>query len=626
MMSWRVFVWRMFLGCVPLCSSVAVAAGAKGEAILAAHVGDVQARVHVGMVHDGRTELRRLADASAVGEGAKLLTGEEGRGCMVLSPGALMCVGPETELEFEQLRFAADGLPRTEADLVRRIHLDLKRGRILLHASEPTPTLDIQVKIGDSVVESHGGTCVIAQIGRGEWGVIGEDEDQWIALSSGERVRVGAGVGYRVSQRDGAPTIAAEDPSVLTMPERQFDVCKAFFGDLLAFLNTARGFDRVGLANYLTSSQDITYVGPSDGFTDVSPSLRTPGRAARGVRLPAGGAGEAGQRWGQERIQIWYEAIGAIKGVNYLPRYAVNSTEMWMDGSFDTEVIDEELGWAQDAGYTSVRVQLQYVVWKADPAGFMDRLKSFMETADANGLQVVPVFMDDMNIAGSAPQVGPQPEPIEGVHNSRWTPSPGAALAQDRSEWPQLERYVRDVVKAYNDDERVLFWDLFNRPGDGGGAEATLPLLGQMFNWVREEGPDQPVAVAMWQEASDAMNRWVLDRSDLVTFQSFEDARQVEATLERLSVHQRPVVCTDWLMRQAGSTFEEVLPLYSANRVGWFSRGLVNGKSQQWIQSVPHASAEKRGVWQHDVFRSNGEAYDDREVEWIRGFRFKEEN
>ncbi len=69
-----------------------------GEAALAAHVGKVEARLSTELYHSGGSELRLLDNGQSVGEGAHLRTDGKGRACMVLSPGAIMCVAPETQL------------------------------------------------------------------------------------------------------------------------------------------------------------------------------------------------------------------------------------------------------------------------------------------------------------------------------------------------------------------------------------------------------------------------------------------------------------------------------------------------------------------------------------------------
>jgi hypothetical protein len=51
-------------------------------------------------------------------------------------------------------------------------------------------------------------------------------------------------------------------------------------------------------------------------------------------------------RWPEEKAWAWYADVGPIVGCNYLPRTAVNMTEMWQRETFDPQTIDEELGWA----------------------------------------------------------------------------------------------------------------------------------------------------------------------------------------------------------------------------------------------------------------------------------------
>ena len=64
-------------------------------------------------------------------------------------------------------------------------------------------------------------------------------------------------------------------------------------------------------------------------------------------------------RWSEEKAWQWYADVGPIVGCNYLPRTAVNMTEMWQKETFDPQTIDEELAWAEKAGYNSLRVFVQ---------------------------------------------------------------------------------------------------------------------------------------------------------------------------------------------------------------------------------------------------------------------------
>ena len=601
----------------------AAAAENAGEAIVAAMTGTAQVRVFTAPVHEGRSELRDLFEGAAMGENVRVTTGKDGRLCLVCSPGAILCVAPNSELAIDELRHTADGLPESEDDLVRRIHVRLLRGGLRVHAGAPTPSLDIRVETADGAIAAQGGTFAVAQDERQGWHVASEAYELSVAPRAGERVELKSGEAIRFVV-EGPRVEAQAESDAANAAWFQFELCNAFFADLEPFLHRDRSFDREGLGEYLGLASDFVALDDGALVTDASPTIRPSVAATRPARRPRAQAGEPGGRWDEPRIWAWYEKLGPVKGVNYVPRTAVNSVEMWMADTFDPDTIDQELGWARDVGYTAIRVQLQYAVWQADPDGFLRRVERLFELAAKHDLRVVPVLFDDLNLAGQGPQVGPQPEPVAGEYNARWVPSPAPEAVKDRAAWPELEKYLRDVVGAFKRDERVLYWDLYNTAGNGGLWEQSLPLLDQVFNWARDVDPAQPLAVPAWKEFGSAMAARKLERSDLVTFHSFEGGEGIEARIELLQRYRRPIICSDWLMRQTGSDFAQVLPVFAARQVGWFNCGLVAGKTQQQVQQKAFRSATHPDLWQQNVLKDDGTPYDEREVELIQAFRFVE--
>ena len=199
-------------------------------------------------------------------------------------------------------------------------------------------------------------------------------------------------------------------------------------------------------------------------------------------------------QWSAERANEWFASMPLPFGCNFLPSTAVNSTEMWQAETFDPVNIERELLLAVGLGYNTVRVFLQFMVWEADPDGHNERLETFLRLADAAGITMMPILFDDCRFDDRDPYPGPQDEPKPGVHNSRWTPSPGYATADDPARWPQLKAYVSDVVGAFRNDRRVLVWDLYNEPG-GDRPKESLPLVEAAFRWARAAGPRQPLTV-----------------------------------------------------------------------------------------------------------------------------------
>ena len=609
-------------GC--LLSLPAQAAKPTGEAVVAAMTGQVQARVYTAPIHEGRTELKDLFEGASIGENVRVTTGKDGRLCLVCSPGAILCVSPNTEFIIRQLRHTADGLPKSEADLIRRIHVQLVAGRIRVQAGMPIPTLDVRIKTPVGTIAAQGGSFVVAQGDQDRWNVMSEAYELAVTPRNGTRAKLKAGEAAWMAadgeDRSQFQPESAEENAALY----QFELCNAFFADLEPFIHHERPFDREGLGEYLGTTAPFVDLDSGALVTDASPTIRPSVSSLKTSALPRPGEGAPGGRWDEIRIWKWFDDVGTVKGVNYIPRTAVNSVEMWMADTFDPDTIDEELGWARGIGYTSIRVQLQFAVWQADPDGFLGRVDKLLEIAAKHGLRVVPVLFDDLNLAGEPPQVGKQPEPVPGEHNARWVPSPGADAVKDRSQWPALEKYVEDVMGQFKRDPRVLYWDLYNTAGNDGLGEDTLPLLDQTFNWARSVEASQPLAVPAWRKFGSAMSARKFERSDLITFQSFDSAESIEARLQLLRHYQRPIICSDWLMRQVGNDFEKILPLFSVYRVGWFNQGLVSGKTHRPIQEARYRAEKDPDIWQQDVLNEDGTPYDRKEVELIQGFRFLE--
>ena len=98
-------------------------------------------------------------------------------------------------------------------------------------------------------------------------------------------------------------------------------------------------------------------------------------------------------------------------------------------------------------------------------------------------------------------------EPVAGVHNSGWVPSPGLKLVTDRTAWPDLRRYVTDVVGSFRNDQRVSVWDLYNEPGNSNLGNKSLPLVEAVFAWARAGQPRQPLTIGAWADLNNAFVR-----------------------------------------------------------------------------------------------------------------------
>jgi len=342
----------------------------------------------------------------------------------------------------------------------------------------------------------------------------------------------------------------------------------------------------------------------------------------------------AHERWSVERVSEWYAREPWMVGFNYLPRTAVNWTELWQADTFDLPTIEQELGWAQDVGFNALRTNLQFLVWEDDATGLRDRIDRFLGVASRHGIRVMLCLFDDCGFSGREPHLGPQPEPLPGVHNSRAVASPGRAVVRDRARWPDLERYVLDVVGHFRADRRIVAWDLYNEPGNDmtlvpeperDPAVASDPLwphsmelARSCFAWARAAAPEQPLTSGVWSLVWQERETELVALSDFVSFHSYLPLEHVEQMVEVLRREGRPIVCTEWLARGLGSRVATHLPWFAERRIGCFHWGLVNGRTQThrpWPGFEPFYAD---GAWHHDVLRPDGSPYDAEEIALFR--------
>jgi len=336
-------------------------------------------------------------------------------------------------------------------------------------------------------------------------------------------------------------------------------------------------------------------------------------------------------RWTVERAEEWYAREPWMVGFNYLPRTAVNWTELWQEESFDLATIEQELAWARDVGFNALRTNLQFLVWADEAAGFRARLDRFLGVASRCGIRAVLCPFDDCAFSGREPYLGPQDDPVPGVHNGGAAASPGRAVVRDRARWLELERYVRDVVGHFRDDARVLAWDLYNEPGndfvftrrvasdpDDPLWPHSMALARASFGWARAARPTQPLTSAVWSLEWRTRETPLVELSDFVSFHSYLPLEHVAALVDELRTAQRPVVCTEWLARGLGSNVATHLPWFAEQRVGCFHWGLVNGRTQTHLPWPGFEALYADGRWHHDVLRADGTPYDAAEIAAFR--------
>jgi hypothetical protein len=339
-------------------------------------------------------------------------------------------------------------------------------------------------------------------------------------------------------------------------------------------------------------------------------------------------------RWTEARANAWYAKQPWLVGANYIPSNAINELEMFQAETFDPAINDRELGLAESIGMNTARVFLQDQLWQQDPAGFTRRLDTFLSIAAKHHIRPLFVLFD--SCWETNPHLGPQHPPIPGVHNSGWVQSPGKQRLLDLAAEPQLKAYVVGVVSAFANDPRVLGWDVWNEPdGQGGDIDRDFPakvarvnqLLPQVFAWARSANPTQPLTSGVWDgnwtdpAKMSPTAKIQLAESDVISFHNYGWPENFEARIHELEPYHRPILCTEYMARSAGSTFDGSLPIAKRLNVAAINWGLVAGKTQTWYPweswQRPYTQSQPT-IWFHEVFRHDGTPYRQFEVDLIR--------
>jgi hypothetical protein len=348
-------------------------------------------------------------------------------------------------------------------------------------------------------------------------------------------------------------------------------------------------------------------------------------------------------RWSEEKAWQWQKEHGWLRGFNYLPRTAVNWNEMWQAESFSPEVMEQELAWAREVGYNTLRTNLPFIVWQADRQGLHERIERFLDICERNQIKVMMTPMDDCGFSGDHPYLGEQKAPVPDLHNSQAAASPGRNVVMDKTQWGEVETYIRDIISTYKNDPRIVIWDLYNEPtnrmiftneGEFAYDEQmevfSHELMVKAFEWARDENPSQPLTVGAWHAPSildrslpifeHPTDRKALELSDIITFHAYLPIDLFHKAVEIVEAYNRPMMCTEWLARHAESLLHEQLPIFKQKTIGCYQWGLVKGKTQTHLPwpEIKRNDTDYASRWFHDLLDEQGQPYDPSEVQLIK--------
>ena len=350
------------------------------------------------------------------------------------------------------------------------------------------------------------------------------------------------------------------------------------------------------------------------------------------------------QRWSEERAWEWQQENGWMVGTNFNPSTSINQLEFWQEDTYDPETIERELEWSAELGMNLHRVYLHNLLWDQDSLGFLKRVENYLEIADSKDIKTLFVLLDDC--WHPVPKLGKQPDPLPFIHNSGWVQAPGSAILGDSLRHQETKNYIKGVISHFAEDKRVVGWDLYNEPGNGTpfdprypdrGPEVkdkdiyTLSLLKKSFKWAREVNPSQPITTSVWKgsgvdkdwsklDSLSDLSRFALSNSDVISFHTYGNIEEMRLRIDQLEKFNRPILCTEYLARGQGSTFQAMLPLLKEKQISAINWGFVAGKTNtvfpwsSWdeeFDSLPK-------IWHHDIYLPDKTPYDQKEIDFLK--------
>ena len=81
-------------------------------------------------------------------------------------------------------------------------------------------------------------------------------------------------------------------------------------------------------------------------------------------------------------------------------------------------------------------------------------------------------------------------------------------------------------------------------------------------------------------ERLSPINRFMLEQSDVISFHNYKTLPEMESDVIALKRYGRPILCTEYMARPAGSRFDPILGYLRSKHVAAYNWGFVAGKTQ----------------------------------------------
>lgn len=263
-----------------------------------------------------------------------------------------------------------------------------------------------------------------------------------------------------------------------------------------------------------------------------------------------------------------------VRGANYVPSYARNDVQTWMD--FDAAVIDRDLGYAEKLKLNMVRVFLQQAVYEKDPALFLQRLETLLALCAKHKVLAMPVLFD--SCFGEFPD-------LVNYRDKDWMASPGQnRLGPEHRE--AMAAYVKAVVGRYRDDSRIAMWDVMNEPTcTSFKSPDDHKLIYAFLAWAvaetRAQNPKQPLTIGFMNLEESRPD--LLKAVDVISFHCYNPEKVLTDVIQQGKAlareYGKPLMINE-VVGRPHQPFEMVMRVVRREKIGWMFWELMEARTQ----------------------------------------------
>jgi len=345
--------------------------------------------------------------------------------------------------------------------------------------------------------------------------------------------------------------------------------------------------------------------------------------------------------WTKEQAWEWYDAQPWIRGCNYMSADCANRVDQWQELGFEErlETQKTEMALAQSIGLNTFRLILAeegFGIWYADHDGFMERFDRTLELCREHGIRAIITLANDCSRPKELwklPEPGPQSYDW-GYHGGRKQSQHGSypgAMGYTSLDDPELAaaffEMCREIMTVHSNDERILFWDLFNEPGANNRKQVSVGNVRRLFELGWEINPSQPLTADLWNSfgkgEKNPSENVVAELCDIISYHSYSPlAKQKEIVKDLRERIGRPMINTEWMARIRGNNIQDCYPFFAQERIGCTMWGFVAGKYQTYEpwesmwKEIDAGRGEEYEMtkWFHDLYRPSLRPYDPEET------------